>query len=275
MFTTATPRPCAASIAMWSVPTLAVAITRKSAARAMSAAPTGDSGETSSATTPGPASATLPASAAGRISRAVAIGNSLSQISTRPRIPRSYRRRPKERPLASDPRGVRLNRRGLLVGAAGMVAQTNLLAGAVVHAATRPSYTWSKGAMDGGGYCNAMATDPLNPGCAAAAGDVWGEFATRTGGNLWYPTMTGATSIGAIYGRAVAYSRKAPGLRYFGIGVLKDRDPSQGYLGAVGPHSLTLERRNEHVGFSTYLPVGNAHDMPRAVGSLIAVDYDA
>ena len=113
-----------------------------------------------------------------------------------------------------------------------MVAQTNLLAGAAVHAATRPSYTWSKGAMDGGGYCNAMATDPINPGCAAAAGDVWGEFATRTGGGLWYPTMTGATSIGAIYGRAVAYSRKTPGLRYFGIGVLKNAS-NQGYLGAV------------------------------------------
>src|SRR5438132_532231 len=82
------------------------------------------------------------------------------------------------------------------------------------RAATRPSYTCSTGAMDGGGYCNAMATDPLSPGCAAAAGDVWGEFATRTGGDLWYPTMTGATSIGAIYGRAVAYSRKTPGLRY-------------------------------------------------------------
>jgi len=104
---------------------------------------------------------------------------------------------------------------------------------------------------------------------------VWGEFATTNGGALWFPTMTGATSIGAIYGRAVAYSRKTPGLRYFGIGVLKDRDPFQGYLGAVRPHSLTLERRNEHIGFSTYLPVGNAHDMPRAVGSLIAVDYDA
>ena len=155
-----------------------------------------------------------------------------------------------------------------------MVAQTNLLAGAVVHAATRPSYTWSKGAMDGGGYCNAMATDPLNPGCAAAAGDVWGEFATRTGGDLWYPTMTGATSIGAIYGRAVAYSRKTPGLRYFGIGVLKNAS-NQGYLGAVAPGSLKLERRNTSVGFSTYLPQGTAGAVPRAVGNLIAVDYDS
>ncbi len=155
-----------------------------------------------------------------------------------------------------------------------MVAQTNLLAAALAHAAPRPSYAWRKGAMDGGGYCNAMATDPLQPGHAAAAGDVWGEFATRTGGDLWYPTMTGATSIGAIYGRAVAYSRKTPGLRYFGIGVLKDAW-AQGYLGVVGPNSLTLERRNPSVGFSTYLPHGTAGDVPRAVGNLIAVDYDA
>jgi len=139
-----------------------------------------------------------------------------------------------------------------------MVAQTNLLAGAVMHAATRPSYSWSKGAMDGGGYCNAMATDPLNPGCAAAAGDVWGEFATRTGGDLWYPTMTGATSVGAIYGRAVAYSRKTPGLRYFGIGVLKNAS-NQGYLGAVASGSLKLERRNTSVGFSTGSPSPSAH----------------
>lgn len=155
-----------------------------------------------------------------------------------------------------------------------MIGSVNMLAAACSSASSRPPYQWRKGAMDGGGYCNAMATDPLNPGHAAAAGDVWGEFATSTGGDLWVPTMTGATSIGAIYGRAVAYSRKTPGLRYYGIGVLKDRDPAQGYLGAVGPRSLTLERRNEHVGFSTYLPVGNAHDLPRAVGNLIAVDHD-
>jgi hypothetical protein len=162
----------------------------------------------------------------------------------------------------------------LLVGAAGIVAETNMLAGMVAHAATRPRYTWSKGAMDGGGFCNAMATDPLQPGHAAAAGDVWGEFATRNGGDMWHPTMTGATSIGAIYGRAVAYSRKTPGLRYFGIGVLKVAS-NQGYLGAVGPNSLTLERRNTKIGFSTYLPKGSARAVPRAVGNLIAVDYDA
>jgi hypothetical protein len=155
-----------------------------------------------------------------------------------------------------------------------MVGSVNMLAAACSSAAARPPYQWRKGAMDGGGYCNAMATDPLQPGQAAAAGDVWGEFATSTGGDLWFPTMTGATSIGAIYGRAVAYSKKTPGLRYFGIGVLRDTDPTQGYLGAVGPHSLTLERRNEQVGFSSYLPDGNAHDLPRAVGSLIAVDHD-
>ena len=128
--------------------------------------------------------------------------------------------------------------------------------------------------MDGGGYCNAMATDPLNAGHAAAAGDVWGEFVTQTGGALWAPTMIGATSIGDIYGRAVAYSEREPGLRYFGIGVLKDANPKQGYLGAVKAGSMTLQRRNDDIGFSSALPDGSAHDLPRAVGRLIAVDYD-
>jgi hypothetical protein len=116
-----------------------------------------------------------------------------------------------------------------------MLGSFNMLAAACGNAATRRPYHWHKGAMDGGGYCNAMATDPLRPGHAAAAGDVWGEFMTETAGALWYPTMIGATSIGEIYGRAVAYSTRAPGLRYFGIGVLKNSDPGQGYLGAVAP----------------------------------------
>ena len=129
--------------------------------------------------------------------------------------------------------------------------------------------------MDGGGYCNAIATDPLSAGHAAAAGDVWGEFVTQTGGALWSPTMIGATSIGDIYGRAVAYSQREPGLRYFGIGVLKDADPKQGYLGAVkaglddpasGETTTSASR--------AHLPDGSAHDLPRAVGRLIAVDYD-
>ena len=54
--------------------------------------------------------------------------------------------------------------------------------------------------------------------------------------SYWYPTMTGATSIGDIYGRAVAFSlRKVPGLRYYGIGVLKNAGSREhGYLGVVG-----------------------------------------
>ena len=163
----------------------------------------------------------------------------------------------------------------MLLGGAGMLGSFNMLAAACGNAATRRPYHWHKGAMDGGGYCNAMATDPLQPGHAAAAGDVWGEFATQTAGALWYPTMIGATSIGAIYGRAVAYSTRVPGLRYFGIGVLKNSDPGQGYLGAVAPKSLRLQRRNESISFSTNLPDGTAQDLPRAVGNLIAVEYDA
>lgn len=137
-----------------------------------------------------------------------------------------------------------------------------------------PRYRWRKGAMDGGGYCNAIASDPRRPGHLAAAGDVWGEFATASAGALWYPTMIGATSIGEIYGRAVAYSEQHPGVRYFGIGVLRDGDPRHGYLAAVAPGSRRLERRNTDITFSSNLPDGAAHDVPRAVGNLIAVDYD-
>ena len=144
-----------------------------------------------------------------------------------------------------------------------MVASGNLLVAACSSGATAPPYRWRKGAMDGGGYCNAIATDPLSPGHAAAAGDVWGEFATRTGGALWYPTMIGATSIGDIYGRAVAYSRRTPGLRYYGIGVLKDVNPKQGYLGAVAPGSMTLQTRNDDIGFST-LPARRRRPRPAA-----------
>ena len=169
---------------------------------------------------------------------------------------------------------MRVNRRAALLGAASLLGSVDLLAAACGQAATRPRYHWHKGAMDGGGYCNAMATDPLRPGHAAAAGDVWGEFVTQTGGAVWYPTMIGATSIGAIYGRAVAYSTRVPGLRYFGIGVLESTDPGQGYLGVVSPRSLRLERRNEAISFSTNLPDGSAHDLPRAVGNLIALDHD-
>ena len=129
--------------------------------------------------------------------------------------------------------------------------------------------------MDGGGYCNAMATDPHRAGNAAAAGDIWGEYATANGGGLWYPTMTGATAVDDIYGRAVAYSAQHPGLRYFGIGVLRVRDAHHhGYLGAVAPGSLRLERRNREITFSSDLPDGAAHAVPRPVGHLIAVDFD-
>ena len=152
-----------------------------------------------------------------------------------------------------------------------MCSSVRLLS-AVVAAQAAPRYIWAKGAMDGGGYCNAIAADPLQAGRAAVAGDVWGEFATDSAGDYWYPTMTGAASIGDIYGRAVAFSRKVPGLRYYGIGVLKNAD--NGYLGAVAPGSLRLERRNIHINFATYLPTGCAGDVPRATGNLLAVDYD-
>jgi hypothetical protein len=86
--------------------------------------------------------------------------------------------------------------------------------------------------------------------------------------------MIGATSTGSIYGRAVAYSTRVPGTRYFGVGVLRCSGAGQGYLGAVSSKSLRLQRRNEDISFSTDLPDGSAHDVPRAVGNLIAVDYD-
>jgi len=168
--------------------------------------------------------------------------------------------------------GVRSSRRRLLVAAA--LTGVAVLPGCGGGGRTPPRYGWRKGAMGGGGYCNAIATDPRGHGRAAAAGDIWGEFATESGGALWYPTMIGATSIGEIYGRAVAYSDQHPGLRYFGIGVLRDRNARNGYLGAVRPGSLQLERRNAGITFSSDLPDGTSREVPRAVGRLIAVDHD-
>lgn len=178
---------------------------------------------------------------------------------------------PPERRRQRTGREVRTNRRRFLVAAA---LFGSVLPAACGGAPSAPRYRWRKGAMGGGGYCNAIAADPLRPGNVAAAGDVWGEYATANGGAYWYPTMSGATSIGEIYGRAVAYSRRHPGLRYIGIGVLSDPDPRHGYLAAVLPGALRLERRNGGITFSSDLPDGAARDVPRPVGNLIAVDYD-
>ena len=167
---------------------------------------------------------------------------------------------------------MRSSRRRFLVAAAVL---GSAVASGCGGGSAQPRYRWRKGAMDGGGYCNAMATDPHGAGNAAAAGDIWGEYATANAGGLWYPTMTGATAVDEIYGRAVAYSERHPGLRYYAIGVLRDRDArGHGYLGAVAPGSLRLEPRNRRITFSSDLPVGSAHEVPRAVGRLIAVDHD-
>jgi hypothetical protein len=115
-----------------------------------------------------------------------------------------------------------------------------------------------------------IATDPHAPGAAAAGGDVWGEHTTTAYGDCWLPRMTGASGIGAVYARAVAYSRKTPGLVYVGIGTLKG---GGGYFGAV--NGWNLEKRSRAVGFGTTLASGAAGSHPRAVGSLIQVDFDA
>ena len=77
---------------------------------------------------------------------------------------------------------MRSSRRRFLVAAA-------VLGSAVVSGcgggSAQPRYRWRKGAMDGGGYCNAMATDPHGAGDAAAAGDIWGEYATANSDGLW------------------------------------------------------------------------------------------
>ena len=156
-----------------------------------------------------------------------------------------------------------------------MLGTVNMLAAACSGAATRPPYHWHKGAMDGGGYCNAIATDPLQPGHAAAAGDVWGEFATDTAGALWYPTMIGATSTGSIYGRAVAYSTRVPG-RGTSASACSGRSAPARAIWARSPRGRCASSAGTRTSrFSTDLPDGSAHDVPRAVGNLIAVDYDA
>jgi hypothetical protein len=136
------------------------------------------------------------------------------------------------------------------------------------------TYKWQLGAQAGGGYGNAIAAHPTTPGKATLMGDTWGFSDTVSGGEEWIPRQQACKGRGDVYGRSVAYSRKIPGLRYLGIGGLKVANPSSsGYFGTLGDGEWgpMMDRR---VNFSSNLPTGNAGDQPRAVGNLIAVDYD-
>lgn len=140
------------------------------------------------------------------------------------------------------------------------------------------TYTWRKGGQSGGGYCNAIARDPLTVGSAVACGDVWAFAATRDSGNTWYPTNLGQTP-GQPYGRCAVFSQKHAGRCYVGVGTLKYANPvGGGYLGvidwATSGSSYRLDRANTNVSFTSFLPSGGAGDLPRPVGKLLAVDYD-
>ena len=149
---------------------------------------------------------------------------------------------------------------------------SSILAGLLIAGATfassPPVYTWQK-VIDNGGRANALCADPLQAGRLMGMGDVWGPHETLDGANSWLPRMQGAHGIGAVYGRACAYSLKNPGLVYVGIGTLKG---GGGYFGVV--NGWKLQVRSRTAGFGTNLPSGSGDTMPRPSGNLIAVDYD-
>lgn len=138
-------------------------------------------------------------------------------------------------------------------------------------------YSWRKGGQSGGGYCNAIATDPRHAGVAVACGDVWGFAATVDGGDNWFPTNLGEAPS-RPYGRCAVFSEKYPGRCYVGVGTLKYQNGhGGGFLGMINPLTDTpysLTRVNTTVSFTSYLPTGGAGDLPRPVGRLLAVDYD-
>lgn len=138
---------------------------------------------------------------------------------------------------------------------------------------TTPSlkYDWIKAADDGGGYCNVVAAHPKRAGYATAGGDTWGPARTTKAGALWAPRCGGATTRGAQYGRAVAYSAVDPNTSYLGVGGLVVARAGSGAFCAITDGSMMLEVRSTKADFSTNLPKGNAGDVPRAVGNLIRV----
>jgi hypothetical protein len=142
-------------------------------------------------------------------------------------------------------------------------------------AATAGTYTWNAAGYDGGGRGNAVAIDPNNPGHAGIAGDVWGTRLTANQGALWTPNMWGLNGIGDDYGRAVAFSKKNPGVSYWGMGTLSGYT-SGGYTGFFGtsqPGGLQMTKTNTTIGFASSISSGGGLT-PRSVGRLIAVDYD-
>ena len=190
-------------------------------------------------------------------------------------MPRSLQRVPGRRMAAPDT--APMTRRDVLLRSLAVPALGFLGEGVwgglhpqAAQAASTTTYSWCKGATDGGGFCNVIATDPHTPGGAVAGGDVWGEHTTNCYGSTWVPRMIGATGIGDIYARAAAFSLKTPGLAYVGIGTLKG---GGGYFGAV--NGWNLEKRSRSVGFGTSLASGAAGNQPRAVGALIQVDFDS
>jgi hypothetical protein len=149
---------------------------------------------------------------------------------------------------------------------------SNAVFAAKVKAVT---YTWNLAGYDGGGRGNAVAMDPNNSGSAALGGDVWGPHTTMNQGNLWTPRMSGLNGIGDVYVRAVAFSKKHPGTTYWGVGTLTGLGGSyNGFFGSETKGSFTMTKMSTTVGFASSQAAGSAGLTPRAVGRLIAVDYD-
>src|SRR5206468_1420128 len=90
-------------------------------------------------------------------------------------------------------------------------------------------------------------------------------------GDSWQPCLDGLSGIGQVYGRAVAASKKNPGVGYWGLGTLTG---GGGGFGITQPGSQQITRITTGAQFGTSQVGSPAGITPRAVGQLIVVDYD-
>jgi hypothetical protein len=135
--------------------------------------------------------------------------------------------------------------------------------------AAAPAYHWYKAAIDGGGFTNVVAVDPLKAGHLMVAGDDWGEYDSSDAGATWTPRMGGATGPKDIWGKGIAYSLKYPGTAYVCTGQL---GTLSGGFAAVTSGSYMLDMRSRTYNCGTTANARGVH--PRPVGQLIQVDYD-
>ena len=130
------------------------------------------------------------------------------------------------------------------------------------------SYSWRYPQVNGG-MGNVVAAHPTMEGTFQLGGDLWGWYLTQNAGVDWLGTMQGLSGIGSIYARGVCFSLINPPAAYVAVGVLKS---GGGYFGVTS--GIKMNKRTGPT-FGGNLASGAAGVMPRPVGRLIDVSYDA